>query len=53
MHALTAMTTAHPFACAWIASAFVIWFAIYARTGGFRRRKESAPSHQVWPGLSR
>lgn len=40
MDALRQLIAAHPFACAWVASAFVIWFAIYARTGGLLRRKD-------------
>ncbi len=42
MDALRQLILAHPFACASVASAFVIWLTIYARTGGFRRRKASA-----------
>ncbi len=44
MDALRQLIALHPIACAWVASAFVIWFAIYARTGGFRRRGAPAPT---------
>lgn len=45
MDALRQLIVAHPIACAGVASAFVIWFAIYARTGGFQRRKDPRCNH--------
>ncbi|KAF2990095.1 hypothetical protein MJC1_02755 [Methylocystis sp. MJC1] len=45
MDALRQLIAAHPFACAWVASAFLIWFTIYTRTGGFGRRQD--PRHHV------
>jgi hypothetical protein len=47
MHALSQMMTAHPFACAWVIFAMGAWIAIYALTGGLRRRKGRATTRQV------